>query len=298
MVNIAYFLFNVLFVNAMATLFINAMANQNSSQQPIQITVWEHTLNSPEKIIMALLINSLEVTRKQYGDYEINVSPEMEQKRALQQLLIDDGATIDVGHFAATKQRESQGIPIYIPLIKGLLGYRICLIKDIHQDKFTSIENKQQLIDSSLSIGQHKDWPDTEILRSNNLIVNTTYKRHLLFQQLDNHRFHCFSRGVNEISFEYAEHLDKDIQIEKSLLIYYPFPMFFFVNSNKPQLAERIRIGLTQLQKSGQADKLFEQYYRDKLSNLNLESRKIIKLDNPTISEKSRQIMLKQSPPF
>lgn len=296
MLKLSYFLFNLLLINAASFIFVSMV--QASQNKVTHITVWEHTINHREQIIIDLLTKSLQVTTKEYGDFKINSSPKMEQKRALQQLSIKSGAHIDIGHFVGTRERESQGIPIYIPLIKGLLGYRICLIKEVNQAKFTDIANKQDFIDASLSIGQHQDWPDTDILKSNNIIVTTTYKRHLLFQQLDNHRFHCYSRGVNEITFELASQPELDIKIEDSLLIYYPFPLYLFVNQNEPELAARVELGLQRLKKSGEFDKLFAHYYKERLSSLNLQQRKMIKLNNPTISEKSKQIMEKQTPPI
>lgn len=252
-----------------------------------EIIVWQHTVNGPTEIIMDTLQRAFEITRPEFGNYKIMTSIAMEQGRALAELSKRSEGELDIGHFATTAEREKKAIAIRIPLIQGMLGYRICLIKENNQAKFSGITNKQSFIEKEISIGQHQDWPDTTILRSNGMHVRTTHKYSLLFQQLDKQRFDCFSRGVNEISYEHAQHTEVNTTIEDSLLLHYPFPLFFFVNANRPILAQRLTLGLTRLQDDGTLKALFEHYYKDRLATLHLAERTLIKLENPTLSEKS-----------
>lgn len=265
--------------------------------EPQEIIVWQHTVNGPTEIIKDALQRALEITRPEYGAYRIITSAEMEQGRALNTLSKQARGKLDVAHFATTTEREKKAIAIRIPLIQGSLGYRICLIKKHNQSTFSEITNKHDFIEKNISIGQHKDWPDTKILRSNGLHVKTTYKYSLLFQQLDKQRFNCFSRGINEISYEHEQHTEINATIEESLLIHYPFPLFFFVNANRPEVAKRLTLGLTRLQSNGTLLQLFEYYYKDRLAALHLEARTIIELENPTLSEKSlKALQLNTSP--
>ena len=175
----------------------------------------------------------------------------MEQGRALRELSKMDSSRLDLAHFAPTIEREKQAIVIRIPLIQGLLGYRLCLIKDGDQHKFSKITNKEQWLASNLTIGQHQNWPDTLVLKDNGLMVKTSYKYKLLFQQLVKHRFDCFARGANEIVYEQRAHQDLGLIIEKKLMLHYPFPLFFFVNKNNPDLAKRLEQGLSKLIENG-----------------------------------------------
>jgi len=264
-------------------LLLLSATNPFSYAQPMQIKVWRTTLND-NGIIQELVYRALEITTEKYGDYKLIASSEMEQDRALRELANNQ---LNLAHFVATAARESMAIPIRIPIMQGLLGYRLCLIKEENQEKFDNITTKQQWLDKNLTIGQHHNWPDTEILQSNGLTVITTYKTDLLFQQLAKNRLDCFSRGINEISYEQVSHRSLGLAIEKNIVIHYMLPQFFFVNPSNQLLAERLQLGLTRLQQNGEMDKLFEKHYRELIERLNLKNRVVIELYNPTLSEQT-----------
>ena len=271
--------------------FVSAQDQLQHLLPPEKIIVWRHTVDNPSAIIMDTLTRALDITRDEYGDYEIIPSMQMEQGRAVKKLSKEYKGKLDIAYFPTTKEREEHAIPIRIPLIGGLMGYRLCLIKENNQYKFSNINDIQDFIDQGLTIGQHQDWPDSTILRNNGLKVSTTHKYSLLFEQLNKQRFDCFLRGVNEINDEYIQHSDARFAIENSLLIHYPYLTFFFVNEQRPELAERLTIGLTRLQENGTLAKLLDYYYKDRLDKLHLYSRKIIYLNNSLLSEQSLQSM-------
>ena len=274
------------------TAFSSSSYAQNEFIAPLpseKITIWQHTVNSPSGIIMDTLIQALDITRPEYGNYDIVTSMPMEQGRAVKSLSNKYKGKLDIAHFPTSIEREKGAIAIQIPLIDGLLGYRVCLIKENQQYKFSNINNKQDLIDQGITIGQHQDWPDSKILRSNGLQVKTSHKYDLLFQQLKKQRFDCFLRGINEINDEYSQHAGARFAIENSLLIHYPYLMYFFVNESRPDLAQRLTLGLTRLQENGTLTRLLDHYYKDRLAKLHLHDRKIIYLDNSILPINSLQ---------
>ncbi|WP_413699900.1 hypothetical protein ACLKMH_21550 [Psychromonas sp. KJ10-10] len=255
--------------------------------QGTKIIVWDSLWNNQTTIMMDYLKRALQLTEAEYGDYELIKSIEMEQGRSLLEIAKLKNSKLDIAGYGATKEREEIAIPIRIPMLNGLMGYRICLIKEGHQGLFDGIKNKQQLIERNIIIGQHKDWPDTDILRANQLPVHTTYKKELLFQQLIRDRFNCFSRGTSEINAEYLAYQDQGIVIEDSLLIYYPLPLFFFVNKSRPLLAQRLQLGLERLIESGEFESIFNQNFASVINELRLTDRVIMDLNNPTLSEET-----------
>jgi hypothetical protein len=258
-----------------------------SYAETTNITVWADTLNAPG-ITKMLLERALQITQPEYGDYYLIISNAMEQERALRELANN---RLDIAHFVSTADRERQVSPIRIPIMQGLLGYRLCLIKKGNQEKFTGITNKQQWVANNITIGQHSNWPDTKILRSNGFTVQTTYKHELLFQQLAKNRFDCFARGVSEIGYEQISHRALDLAIEKNIVIHYPLPQFYFVNPAKPVLAERLQVGLAKLQKNGEATRMFDFYFKDLLTALALKNRTFIELQNLTQSPETIDAM-------
>ncbi|MGJ8580676.1 MAG: hypothetical protein ACSHWR_00020 [Psychromonas sp.] len=267
------------------------LAKQATPLVHSRITVWQHTIDHPDSIFISILTKSLDITRSEYGDYTIVPSQVMEQGRAIKRLAIKYEGVLDVAHFASSVEREKGGIAVKVPLINGLLGYRVCLINKGDQYKFSNIHDKQAFIDKDLTIGQHQDWPDTRILKSNGLNVRTSYKYALLFQQLKKQRFDCYLRGINEITDEYEKYRHLNFEIEKRLLFHYPFPIFFFVHESDPELAQRLTLGLTKLKESGELTQLVKEYHKAQIDNLELHKRKLIPIENSILPKDSMQTL-------
>ncbi|WP_025565228.1 transporter substrate-binding domain-containing protein [Psychromonas sp. SP041] len=280
----------ILMITILSIIFSSVGHAKEKSVVPIspkKIIVWQHTIDNPTKVIMQILNQALDITKEEYGDYEIVSSIPMEQRRAISKLSKKHKGELDIAHFASSESREKSAIAVRIPLLEGLLGYRVCLIRKNHQYKFFNINNMQDFIDKNITIGQQQDWLDTKILKNNGLNVQTSYKYSLLFRQLEKQRFDCFLRGINEIGDELELQKNSNLVVENNLLFHYPFPLFFFVNGDRPDLAERLTVGLTSLQEKGVLTQLLEDYFKDKLEALHLNTRKVFHLENSFISEQS-----------
>ncbi|MCJ8274847.1 MAG: hypothetical protein MJK04_36275, partial [Psychrosphaera sp.] len=132
------------------------------------------------------------------------------QGRAVRSLKVNN--QLDVLWTVTTIAREQEVLPIRIPLIKGLLGYRFFIIRQADKAKFKAVNGLKQL--RKLTAGQGHDWPDTEILRANQLkvVTGTTYLG--LFGMLKAKRFDYFPRSINEAWMEAAHHQDQGLMLE------------------------------------------------------------------------------------
>jgi hypothetical protein len=182
-----------------------------------------------------------------------------------------------------TKDMEANALAIHIPVRKGILGYRIFLIRKQDRAKFAAIKSLEEL--KKLSVGQGREWEDVKVLRANDFIVETGINYEGLFEMLSKGRFDYFSRGINEAPEEYAARKDKlpNLWVEEKLLLYYPWPKFFYVSKNNPKLAERIEQGLNIMIKDGSFDKVFYKYHGSAIKNTNLKGRKIFRIGNPLL---------------
>ena len=106
-----------------------------------------------------------------------------------------------------------------------------------------------------------------------------------LFDMLIAERFDYFSRGISEAPREYEERKTRlpDLHIEQSILLYYPWPKYFFTSKKTPKLAERIERGLKMMIKDGSFDRHFNKYYKEDIERVNLKSRKLFKISNPLL---------------
>jgi len=106
-----------------------------------------------------------------------------------------------------------------------------------------------------------------------------------LFSMLLAQRFHCFLRGANEIFDDLERHKDDRLTIEPNLLFSYPSTSTFFVSKSNPELAARIELGLRRAILDGDFKRYFDKAYEDDIKRLNLSTRRVIRLNNPYISD-------------
>ena len=233
-----------------------------------------------------LLERVLQVTTNEFGGFELGPSAAIMSETRMDALMTrGDGRTLNVIFKPSTRDREESMIPVRIPILKGLLGYRVCLI---HADTQSACSRVQTLEDlKSFKVGQGLGWRDTEVFKHNGIHVETSPDYEGLFAMLNGKRFDLFSRGITEIPAEFAERKERfpTMRIETDLLLYYPWPVYFFTIRNDAgrQLAERIGRGLDQLRASGEFDALFNRYYKGTMGDLHLKERRLIRMENPNL---------------
>ena len=284
---------NIFYCIVVLLLLNSPLLFASSSTKVQQIIVWDQLLTHPNSMVAELLKRVFQVTLEEFGPYRFVPSESMEQGRAIRQMELK--GNLDIALFAPNEKRRNSALAIPIPVTGSLLGYRICLIRKGEQGRFNGVKNLEGFINNELLIGQHQTWSDTNILRSNGLSLWTTYKYRLLFAQLVNQRFDCFSRGANEVLQEYYAHGYKGLEIERNIVFYYPLPLYFFVNKAQPKLALRVEKGMRILIDSGEYKRMFIHYFSDTIKLLKLPERTMIELQNPLITEQAAKQMLRDA---
>ena len=232
------------------------------------------------KDVIEMLCTSLEKTKAQFGDYECKPSAAIMPKKRFLQELEQINHDINVIWNPTSEELEQRFSAIHISLRKDLLGYRVALIHKDNQHKIDQIKTLNDL--KTISFGQGVEWSDNAIYEFHGIqVVQAQYSQ--LFKMLDANRFLFFPRGVGEILSEYDNNIkgNPNLAIEKNLLIYYPFPYYFFFNRNDKAIKDRVEIGLRLMQKDGSFDAIFNKYHQVAIEKLNLKNRRIIRLENP-----------------
>ncbi|MFW8590969.1 substrate-binding periplasmic protein [Glaciecola sp. 2405UD65-10] len=217
--------------------------------------------------------------------FEFVPSADMEQGRAFAEL---QKGNIDIFIGAPTRLREAQARLIPVPLDRGLLGFRICLIQK-GDKRFQNITSIADFKLKPLKIGVGSHWPDRQIYEENGLKIVASPVRESLFTMLHNKRFDCFSRSVNEISNEFTQYKDLNIEIDQDNVLIYPLGDFIFVNQHNRVLVERLEQGLQETIESGDFLSIFNKYYADELRKFTVFERKILFLRNNNLSNAAAQ---------
>ena len=215
--------------------------------------------------------------------YLVESSGNLVQERVLRQLNQEGG--VDVFWTVTSKLREQQAIPVRVPLLNGIMGYRVSLIRQNTLHEFNNVRSAPDL--KRFVAGQGHDWPDFQILEHNGFTALGTSNYDIIIELLKAGRIDYFPRAAHEAVVEAKSLNDPDIIIEPSVLLYYPSYMFFFVSQSKPELAQRIERGLNIARQDGSFAALFEKYisFKDIEKALKLSERTVLKLNNPHLSE-------------
>lgn len=220
-----------------------------------------------------VLILALEKTKNEFGPYKLKFLPNMTRKRALKAV---KSGVLSV-HSAPTQPKwEKETLPVYFPLSKGLLSYRLLLIRKDDQKLYSAMNNSFDLKQYRAGLGAQ--WSTTKVLKKKEFPMVLGNKYEVLFGMLSKGRFDYFLRGVNEVFGEYENHKKKlwNIGIEKDLVIYIYMPIYLFVSPKNPKLHRRISKGLEMAQKDGSFERLFWESHGENIKLAKVKSRKLI----------------------
>lgn len=230
--------------------------------------------------IKALLESVMSITEPEYGPYEINIiASYLALPRKRKEMIKGDNINLIWTTEDINTIKELIKVPFHT--MKGVLGYRAMIIQADRQDEFSKITNLEEL--QLMKPGQVKVWSDTYIYKSNNFNVVTSRKMFSLFPMLESNRFDFLPLGISEINQEYLSIKQKypSLAIETDLLIKYSLHMFLMVSPNEPILAERLLKGLLEIEKSGEFDRIFNEFIQPEMNNIRIQNRRIIELESP-----------------
>lgn len=193
------------------------------------------------------------------------------------------GADVCVTVAGNPKFTTDSYIPVYDPLMNGLLGHRLLIIRESDATEFSQIRTREELQKKVLGIP--RTWADAPLFRDNGYQVNENGSFDELFGRLKAGECDYVSFGVNEVLAVFAEKAKQvgGLIIEPSLRLYYPFALVFYVHPEQPELVESIKSGLKVLRRSGEFDTHFSDYFKTLFTQAKLDKRHEIKLQNPAL---------------
>ncbi|WP_198387137.1 hypothetical protein [Shewanella marisflavi] len=277
-----------LIVSVLAGLLICAGGGVLAEEAPVLVRYYlsTHFVDNKQSYYIDLLRLAMEKSRDRYGDYLMQAVPlDMSQRRTIK--LVEQGK-LDVVWTMTSMSREQQLRAVYFPLLKGLMGHRIAIIRKEDEARFANITRLEQL--QAISVGQGFDWPDSDILQRQGFTLVYGADHHLL-DMLEKRRFDYFLRALHE---PWGEIADKDtLMVDPHFVIVYPAPLYFFVNPQNPGLAERIEHGLRAALVDGSFDEFFYHHAitEGMLNRAKLAERRLFRLDNPLLSQESKKLL-------
>jgi len=215
--------------------------------------------------------------------------PNVPQARILAML----DRNVDVNTFITgyAREREKRFFQVDIPITRGLLGHRVFMVHQRHENFFQSVKTQADL--QSIKMGSGIGWMDTRVLLNAGFdVVTSTYQN--LWGMLENGRFEAFNRGVAEVPLEWTriKKAGKPLTLEPHVMVSYPFDAFIYVTRENPALYHVLKQGLIRAYETG----AFLEYFRTHPSiramkdSVQPEKRHHIRLENPFLSPRIRKI--------
>lgn len=232
---------------------------------------------------VAVLNAALKATQE-YGETGLVPHPHpMSQSRQQVSVLKGDA---DIMWSVTNNHREQRLLPIKLPLLKGYSGYRVLVINPAEQDKITQQATE---VLKKVTMVQGADWPDLDVLKANGYNVSGedwSLWFHSMYSMVDKGLVDAFPRNIIEAHRDLARHSNKAVTLEKHHILIYPNYEYFFVKPGNVDLADRIRVGLIRLLKSGELETIFNQFDAHHKAQLiaDGQTRKRHKLTNPSLN--------------
>lgn len=255
------------------------------------IKFWSGNRSEARQVYEREVLNAImKATESELGPWQIEESlddyPGDEESMAF----TEKGQDLLVTVAGNQKFRINEVIMIPHPITKNLLGYRVLIIREEDAAKFNQIHNAADL--QKLKYGIPQTWSDAEVFRQNGYNVVEDGNFDGIFERLHSGLIDYVSFGANEIMGVFHERASrfKGLTIDQHLLLFYPFPLVFYVNPQLPQLAERIENGFQKIIASGKLDTIFNYHYGNIVEQLNLDKRVLFTIDNPLIPDDFRNL--------
>jgi len=267
------------------TLLTMLLASNVFAVETVKIIRGQSTKDARVNYKQAILKAALDHTIEEYGPYEIDANYGPFRRRIGLEKMIE--GVVDVYYAPANPEWERFTHPIYIPIRKGLLNYRLLMVNKTDLHSFKSVESYKDL--KRFKVGLREQWTTTQIMKALDftVVAGTTYDD--IFTMLNEGKSEFIPRGVNEV-FGEIEAYGKDLSnltIEPRLALYLPMPVYIYVSPKRHGLAVRIEKGLNMMIADGSFETLFMKYYGESIKRAKLSDRHIIRLSNPFLTKET-----------
>ncbi|WP_020594299.1 hypothetical protein [Kiloniella laminariae] len=229
-----------------------------------------------------LLELALEKTVEEFGPYRLERSKMgANTKRAM--------IEVEKGYYpnffvanAVTLERTQEMVAVPFPIDLGILGYRVFFASEQTRERLRLVSSLEQL--QKFTVVQGIGWGDTKILKQAGFRVTEASDYHGMFQMVANNRVDLFPRGINEFLQEWEANREvENLSYDTQLILYYPFPKFFYTAKGNEAQAQRVMTGLIAAYEDGALLKLWQAEYQASIDRINLSSRRILSVENPDL---------------
>lgn len=233
-----------------------------------------------DQYYLDLIEAALKITANE-GPYRIDYTDEALSTLRKRELLAA-GVRVNIDRmtgFNSLHNPQDGFIRVKVPLMRGIHGFRVLLIRSQQQSEFDKVKTLADL--RKLTMGFGRGW-EGYLYQHEGINVMDAQDMSALLKMLAAGRFDYIPLAATEIedSFSIDNKPVSSLVAEKHLLLYMPLPIFFYVSDKTPELAKRIEKGLLVMDERGEMKAIFDKYFAERLKKLHLSQRTIIQIPN------------------
>lgn len=240
----------------------------------------------------------LENTVTEYGPYELRFySKTLSTNRV--KLETERGDLVNVQFspvWSGNLLNPNNVIQVEFPIFYGMLSLRSLIVYDNDDSglRLSTVDSYHDM--QQFRVGQGAGWGDTDILKANQIEVVEAQMYEFLFPMLARNRFDYISLSVLEAqaSVEASRSLYPNLRIHQGLNLFYPMPLFLYVNADQEKIARRLAAGLDIAFSDGSLKQIFDGYFHQIQADLVDNKKKLVILHNPTFTEEENKTLVKQ----
>jgi hypothetical protein len=239
------------------------------------------------QLVQHLLRNSVD----RFGDFDLSITrSEYSYDRALREL--STGEQLNVFANPVSQNISSSKYPPILlkePIMKGLLGYRVLIVRGQDDQRLAQVSSIAEL--NTFSAGQVSYWIDKDIYDANNIKLATAPSLELVFDMLRRERLDYIPLGAGEVGAILSQYqLDSDnFTTSENLAIYYPFPVYLHISTTTPELKDRLEYALKKSKSDGSFNRLFSRFFSKTEDQLQRSSLRVVVLENPQLGKYASQ---------
>lgn len=276
---------------ALALLFIICMSHQAFAVAPLVVMhrAPDSANDKRQDYNIALIRLALGKTLEAGESLQLKAMPPMNSARARYALNTNLYPNLILELSYEDDMRELNNIDYAaFPVDLGALSYRVCFMSPKLYEAGHTVNSLADL--KSLTFVAGVGWPDVVILKDNLLQVTEINYYDNIFKMLSGNRFDLFCRGSSEVLSEYKTFNPIfNLHLNKSFVLYYPLPRFFFVSSDNQILKNRLEKGLKIAYEDGSLKSLWHDHFSESLEFSGVKSRKVFSLENKRIKRVNKE---------
>lgn len=233
------------------------LAPQALGQSPVNLETAGNVLNvigpqsdadATQHYFESLIERALSYSDGPWKDAKFKRIPYSEAAHGGVVRLLNNGV-VDVYWTAPTDAKEAALLPVRIPLMGGLLGYRVSIT---HRDNLKRLQDPA--IDlRHLNACQVRLWTDFDILRHNQFTVIPVENFAKTFELTALKKCDYFPRAIFEgySELQKAKHQFAELTLFDDTILSYPYPLYVFTAKHQTALNQQITDGLNRMIQDG-----------------------------------------------